>query len=721
MLKCSTFCRCGLLVALSFVFTLPAGAADPGDGVNQILNRENAELGIPLKPAPIVDDLTYLRRVTVDLIGRIPTEDEIQEFQAWSSATRRTQVVEKLLASDRFSDRWTTFFADMLRLRSNAEGGSTLIAFVHKAVEEGMPYDELCRRLISAGGKSGAVPEVGFILSDNADPLALAGITSQVFMGVRMACAECHDHPFDKWTRKDFYGLAAYFGKTRRVQRRFQNRILATYTTEVDDTTVLWPPQGVGEDSERKPIPATFPISLVEDGGLDYLKRFAERRKGGQSLIAKAEKTEKKGEPSLDDLLNTAAKRAEKRTSGLGESGLGVVDEAKKDVKSIDVKSAGYRPSDLRQELGELVTSPRNRYFSRSFVNRIWKELVGIGFVEPIDDFSDGNDPHHAQTLDYLADEFVASGFDLRELLRLVVGSEAYQRSHAVGVDEATRLEMENAFIATPMRRMISEALYDSIVVAGHMTEVKHEAGKNMKIAWRATRVMKRPDPAAAQGQKVKPTDLAAAAKPKKEMKKPVAVASSPYDLEKAIELDFDKLLKPNDPAVEVEKMMAKSAEEIEAERMLEQERRMQADYFDRYVRAEFDDNPQFNSSFRMASPAAPEHFLRVFGQPGRTELGDFRDSSASMRQQLMILNGRLTHEASRVGELEPVYSLLVGKKADLKAAIELAYRELLTRNPTEDDLAMATEVINSADDRLAGMADLRWVLLNSNEFRFLP
>ena len=348
----------------------------------------------------------------------------------------------------------------------------------------------------------------------------------------------------------------------------------------------------------------------------------------------------------------------------------------------------------------------------------MWKELVGVGFVEPIDDFSSENDFNHPQTLNYLADEFVAQGFDLRGLIGQIVSSEAYQREHAVGVDAATRLEMENAFIATPMRRMISETLYDSIVVAGHMAEVKHEAGKNMKIAWRATRVMKRPDATTPQ---LEPTELVKAGETGKKMKKPVVIASSPYDLEKAIELDFDKLLKGSDPAVEVEKMMAKSTEEIEAERMLAQEQRLQADYYDRYIRAEFDDNPSFNSSFRMASPAAPEHFLRVFGQPGRTELGDFRDPSASMRQQLMILNGRLTHEASRVGELEPLHRLLVGKNADLTAAIQLAYRELLTRNPSREDLADATEMINAAEDRLAGMADLRWVLLNSNEFRFLP
>ncbi|MCA9067644.1 MAG: DUF1553 domain-containing protein [Planctomycetaceae bacterium] len=167
--------------------------------------------------------------------------------------------------------------------------------------------------------------------------------------------------------------------------------------------------------------------------------------------------------------------------------------------------------------------------------------------------------------------------------------------------------------------------------------------------------------------------------------------------------------------------MLAKSAEEIEAERMLAERRQRQADYFDRFVKTVIDDNPKFTSAFLMASPAPPEHFLRVFGQPGRSELGDFRDESATMRQQLMILNGRLVHEASRVGEKEPVYNLLTGKNTDLNQAINLAYREILTRNPSTEEVELAKEVISASEDQLAGMSDLRWVLLNSNEFRFLP
>ncbi|MCA9067645.1 MAG: DUF1553 domain-containing protein, partial [Planctomycetaceae bacterium] len=502
------------------------------------------DANVQVEPAPLVDDLAYLRRVSVDLIGRIPTTDEIAEYLAWSPEIRREKVVDKLLAEERFAVRWTAFFADMLRLRTNAEGGAALTAFVHKSLKEEMPYDELARRLISAGGKSGAVPEVGYILSDDADPLALAGITSQVFMGVRIACAECHDHPFDKWTREDFYGFAAYFGKTRRVQRRFNNRILATYTTEVDQTTILWPPPGVDDDS-RKPIAPKFPIGLVDDSrSLAHLDRLRKLRANQQVAKAKTDRPEPE-ENSIDDLLATADDKVKRRTSGKTDTGLGVLEEAKKDVKKINVKEAGYRPSELRQELASLITSPRNQYFSRSFVNRVWKELVGSGFVEPIDDFSDSNPPHHAETLDYLANEFVANGFDVRNLVQMIVTSEAYQRGHAEGVDEATRLDMEQAFLATPMRRMISETLYDSIVTAGHLFDVKHEAGKNMKVVWQQTRVMKKPT----EGQtQVDTQSIAQATSPKPEMKKPAMKKPVPagYDVEQAIELDFEAILKKN-------------------------------------------------------------------------------------------------------------------------------------------------------------------------------
>lgn len=671
--------------------------------VNRLLNQENK--AAQPKAAGFVDDLAYLRRVTVDLVGRIPTEQEIQDHLKLPQAERRTKTVERLLSDPRFADRWTVFFADMLRIRTNADGGAALLAFVHKSIEDGLPYDDMAKQLISANGRAGRTPEIGYILGDNADPMALAGVTSQVFMGVRIACAQCHDHPFDTWKRKEFYGFAAYFGRTRRVESQLTK---AVYTTEQNTNVVMWPPADPGFDGKREPIKPAFPFKMVSgDKATEYMVRLANLR---------APKSEKgPNGPSVDDLLADAGSKVQKRTDGVISELADVASQAKRDAEKLNVKGDLYRASELRRELAELVTSPRNRYFSESFVNRVWAELVGRGFVEPIDDFSEKNAPSHPQTLTWLGSEFVASGYDLRALVRTIVTSEPYQRDRLLGVDEATRQTAENAFVSAPMRRMLSEALYDSIVQAGHLGAAKYPAGANPRVIKTLVRIP-------LQQEKKGDGQLASIKSGSKEgmpaMKPQMVALGGGYDLEQSIELNFAELLKQKDE-VALDKMAVMSNEELEAMKMMPEGTRAMR-YVERFVEQTIDDNPVFASAMRMVSPADPSHFLRIFGQPTRSDLGEHRDDSASMRQALMMLNGKLTHEAARVGDFEPIHPLVVGPKADLSKAIKLAYREILTREPNEEELSDAKSVIADAENPREGMADLRWVLLNCHEFRFL-
>jgi hypothetical protein len=686
-----------------------------GGPLDDVVAAENKAAGLKLEAMPIVNDEVFLRRVYVDLIGRIPTAAEVKEFAAADPKDRRAKLVEKLVADERFADRWTIFYADMLRLRSNAPGGAALIAYVHNAVKTGMPYDELARRLIATNGKAGKTPEAGFILGDDADPLAMASITSQVFLGVRIGCAQCHDHPFDVWKRRDFYDMAAFFGKTRRYESQLTRVI---YATEADQNTILWPPEGEAADDERKPIPPKFPFAIDASAGKPaYVARLEATRAAKIAALPKA-----KG-PTVDDLLNDTAVKVSKATTGALAAELAEAD-VKKDIRKIDINAAAYKASELRQQLAKHVTDPRNKYFSRALVNRVWKHLVGRGFVEPVDDFREDNPPAHPKALDYLAEEFVASDYDLRTLVKLVVTSEAYQRAHAPATaDEPTRLALEENLLATPMRRMIAESLYDSVVTAGHLFEVKHSPGKNEKTVYDIVRV-----PIAKPGEKPKPAGVIASVaggnKPAmKAMPAMPAGEGNGYGLETAIELDFTALLKETgEEEVALEEMKAMSQEELEAQRMMmERMTRNGIDYREERVARIVDDNPVFNTSLRMQSPAPDGHFLRVFGQPNRSDLGDLRDDGASMRQALMMLNGRITHEAARVGDLEPMYKLLTGKSPDPAAAVKLAYLEILTRQPTAAELAEGQEIVSAAATPLDGMADLRWVLMNCNEFRFLP
>ena len=711
MVSCSIVCL-GFALATQPVYS---------SELDDVLLAENEGQGVTEAPAGVVDDLTYLRRVSVDLIGRIPTQAEIDEFRGWPAETRRSRVVDKLLADERFVDTWTVFYADLLRLRSNADGGAAAIAYVHKSLEEGVPFDELARNLIAAGGKANTVPEVGFVLGDDANPMALASACAQVFMGIRVSCAQCHDHPFDKWTQEDFYGLAAYFGKTQRYRSQFTNTV---YTREVEQSSVLWPPEGLEGDDPRTPMIPTFLFRLDEsDGPRHHVARLTALRAEAARALATAQDSAKE-EVDIDSLLDDAAEKANLRTSGKDDETGGVAGEAKRDAKNLNIQNAFSAESELRRQVAELITSPYNGFFSRSFANRVWYELIGRGFVEPVDDFSDSNPPSHPETLGYLADEFVANGYDLKWLVREIALSEVYAREHDFSDDQ---MELEAAFLATPMRRMRSEALYDSIITAGHIFSVKHPAGENMKVVWQQSQIPKSrgntPEP-----QPGNEESLAAQAE-EAEMRKPDGDAPEPrrggYNLETAIAVDFDALLaastEEEDSAVEVEEMQVMSNEEIEAMRMAAQMRtRRQLDYIDRFVRVEIDDNPRFDSAQRMISPAAPEHFVRVFGQTDRAVLGEHRDRSPTMRQALMMLNGRLTNESARVGELEPVFVLLAGPRADLSAAVALAYREILTRQPTVEETAEGRKIVEAGDSPLEGMADLRWLLLNCNEFRFI-
>src|SRR5690348_6367909 len=114
------------------------GAAPPAPTVDGLLAKENA--GRKVQQAPLVDDLAFLRRLSVDLTGRIPTEEEIQKFLALPAGERRQRLVEDLMQRPQFADRWSIFFDDMIRVRSNLEGGSEFQALVHRAVEKNLPY-----------------------------------------------------------------------------------------------------------------------------------------------------------------------------------------------------------------------------------------------------------------------------------------------------------------------------------------------------------------------------------------------------------------------------------------------------------------------------------------------------------------------------------------------------------------------------------------------------
>lgn len=673
--------------------------------VDALIDLENKNRNLPV--AKEVNDLAYLRRVYVDLIGRIPRMEEIQAYIQAPREERRVKLVDRLLEDERFSDRWTVFFADMIRIRSNAQGGNQLLAFVRNALLEGKPYDQMVREMVASNGHSGNAPEVGYILAENADPMALAAQTAQTFLGVRLQCAQCHDHPFDHWKQKQFYEFAGFFGKTKRVASRFSK---VTYTTEVKEMAVKWPPEGKGEDSARKAVNPNFPLEFVSlRHGKQYVDRLAEKRL--------EEQASEQVSASIDDLLDGADATVE--NSGRGVEILDVASDLKKDKKKLDIEGDLYATSELRKELAARITDPKNPYFSRAFVNRVVNELLGTGFFIPIDDYSENAEIYTPETMEFLSREFVASGFDLRSLVRIIVHTKAYRRGHLpVDTDPKIVSKAERCYTASPVRRMLSEVLYDSIVEAGHLTDYKWPAGANIRTVERTERVPVDEEGKVVQGPAAE-MGMTMTAMQGEGMK-----SRGGYSLEEGIALDFTALLAKTEVKDELAMMKAQSDAELKRKQMMAEmagRNRRPRKYTYRTITETTDDNPKFASTMYMATPAPPAHFLRVFGQPAREALGEFREDAPSMRQALMMLNGKATHEAARVGPMEPIYKYLAGDKVDFRKAVLRAYLEVYTRLPTSDELQEGVMLVQGGTDPLEGMADLRWAMLNSHEFKYLP
>ena len=687
----------------------PKSKGEVSKTLDKLIAHENQNR--ETKKADTIDDSAFLRRATLDLIGRIPRVEEIEAFQKWSPTERREKVVDKLLANPRFTDRWTVFLADTLRVRSNVTGGREMQAWLHTEVEKNTGWDEMTREMISANGRTSQNPAVGFLLNDNTDPMSMAAAVSQIFLGVRMSCAQCHNHPFDDWNQTDFYELASFFGKTVQRENQFAR---TTYTTEEKTNKVMWPPENDNPPS-REPVKPKFPFELVSfEKAPHYIERFEKLRAADVQKIAAKEAGD-----DLESLLDIDAGPEKK-----GALDFDVMADAKKASADLKVHEDLYKPSVDRAVLAEKVTDPRNPYFARAFANRVWAELNGRGFVMPLDNFTEYQANSHPQTLEYLSREFIAGGYNMRDLVRSIMLTDTYRRGHLQNDATANELEAaEITFSASPIRRMLSEALFDSVVIAGHLESKKWRAGENVRVVSKQIRIpLGRMETTETDEGK---TEMAMMTNANGDA---MMSAGSGYSLENSIEIDFKKVLADNAAQEdELASMRAKEDAKLEAEKRRreaeEEARRRQGPqrYQLKTVEEKLDDNPSFNSSMRMASPAPADHFLRVFGQPSREGLGEFRDHSASLRQQLMMLNGKATHEAARVGSLEPLYAMLAGDSPKTEDAVRRVYLETLTREPDAEELIDGITVLKESETALAGMSDLRWALLNCHEFRFLP
>src|SRR5690606_16724400 len=221
---------------LTFVEDVPGFVWDEPGAEHPIDALVDARLELlAFEPATIVDDGTFLRRLFLSVRGRLPTLEETREFLADDSPEKRERWIDRAIASDEAAELDALRFSDRLRVtpaRYGARGARKIHRFLVDAFRENMPYDELARRILTASGSDADAPEAGFwrAVSDAEDA---SEAVAQAFLGIRMQCAKCHNHPTERFTQDDYHGLKAVFAQTRTKRGRGSD-VTVVYT----DSTV---------------------------------------------------------------------------------------------------------------------------------------------------------------------------------------------------------------------------------------------------------------------------------------------------------------------------------------------------------------------------------------------------------------------------------------------------------------------------------------------------
>lgn len=403
------YCQRFLVTALFLsCFALPVAAQDDertvaatargamAQRIDELVEAKIKAAGF--QPAARADDEEFLRRVYLDLTGAIPRVAEAREFLADEGPDKRSALIDSLLDSPahatHLANTWRNIMLPgglSLEQINNVVGVQN---WLRQLFVENVRYDDLVAKLLVASDGGEAGPALYYTSLDLA-PEKLASSTARIFLGLQIECAQCHDHPFDHWKQKDFWGYAAFFARLRQPTMNNPNPRGRARLIDLDEGDVKLP------NTEEVVLPK-YPAGL-----------------------------------------------------------------------SPDQRELGTR----REQLAIWMASRDNPFLPRAAVNRVWWHLFGRGLVEPVDDLGRANAPSHPELLDEITRYFVKCGFDLRELYRLLVNTQTYQRTSRWTGEPAPPPEL---YVHMPVKTLTAEQLYDSVNRVLHRRTQSMMAGINI-------------------------------------------------------------------------------------------------------------------------------------------------------------------------------------------------------------------------------------------------
>ena len=682
-----------------------------------------------LKPFPAISDEVFLRRIYLDIAGRIPTAPEAEAFFDDRSRGRRSRLIDKLLDSEAFVSHFYNFWADIFRVRFNGRTVATTEAFsrwIKSSIRENKPYGKFVHEMLSATGNALENPAVGYWYRDLNMKVDSLAYTTQVFLGTQMDCAQCHDHPFDQWSQYDFFQLAAYIWDNKMqgyvpqwVSKKafLENslRMRRSTKTEVDGKIVVtWKDVPVNEKSaerKRAQLNARYTdISMDEirrtdrtnyDMGIyqNYVRMWARERRDIVKQRGEEGFYDSRSEQNIDSsaarmleelnyLLGYSLRRGEKTWSVLPDNYQ--YGNAKPndrvlpktpfgDALKTDEEKAPY------QAFADWFTSKKNPMFTRVIANRLFEYVFGQGLYRTRDDIKATDEASNPELMALLEKRMLADDFDMKKFLRVLYNTRAYQRqawAPAPSDKDKSRPGWPYHYPGPLLKRMSAEQIWDSLM-AMIVPEVDlRKRSFRYGDKERFKDVDKLPPAELYEFCRDIIKEESAAGEGLKKDRGEKVKGSKKYSTTKAGAFEGSEI------HVGYSQLLARASE--------------------------------------LSQPMRAGHFLRAFGQSDREQIENSNRLS-NVPQNLTLMNGFVDRyllsesyegrkgRQSRRGAV--LWSSLLAEE-DSRKRIELLYLGVLSRRPSSDELAEIISVVDPADKK--GLADVFWALINTEEFRFV-
>ncbi len=602
--------------------------------IDSLLAKNLVKAGVRSFNQPLPDDL-FARRVYLDILGRIPTREEFQSFAENSRPDKREALIDELLTEPGRASHLFNYFADMFRLNGNADfapgqRAEPYIQWWKEQIAKNTPYDVIFREMLTANGNIGQNAASGFLLRDAGMEFDAFSNFGQVALGVDISCAQCHDHPFADWVMSDFYEMAAYFGNTQRTMGQY----------------------AVADSMGMKK--ASMPNA--PDGWVDSFRKFAQ----GKGLNLE--------DPDAARPFNFYVNNA---------LGWNIADNLAMDhpVPSTVAEIGGqvFKPRPIvgdkpgtggktrREALAEWLTAKDNPRFALVIANRMWSRAFGRALLEPVKDFplEWAKTAGQPEVTAFVADQMKRVNYDLREFMRILYNTKAYQ-TYATAAEPAST---ESYLFAGPvLRRMRAEQAWDSFMLLAHGEQIDEIKGRDGSFYKALLNVDFAKDSFEAIWAKYE-----AFKQNRGRSYGTTLILASESGTLSGVEPDVPKL-----------------------------------------------GNLELIRASEMVQPAPGASLVDTFGQSDRI-ITDQHTFDGSVPQVLALMNGGITERLT--GPTSKLVDDLKGLDAD-EDKVRGVFFTILSRFPSDEEQTMGVEMLGSYGDD--GIRDLAWALINSPEFLFI-